>query len=81
MTDQFKEQTPEQERRQFWESHLEEWSLSGLSQVKYSRQNNLRSNHFTYWKRKFQRQALCQTHLGVPDRLGDNGGACKLRFF
>ena len=56
MTDQLKEQT--QERRRFWKSHIEGWSLSGLNQAKYCRQNNLRSNRFTYWKRKFQRENL-----------------------
>ena len=58
MTDQLKEQNPGQERRQLWESHIEGWSLSRLSQAKYCRQNNLRSNRFTYWKRKFQRENL-----------------------
>jgi hypothetical protein len=56
MTDQLKEQN--QERRRFWKSHIEGWSLSGLSQTKYCRQNNLRSNRFTYWKRKFERENL-----------------------
>ena len=56
MTDQLKEKN--QERRRAWKSHIEGWSLSGLSQTKYCRQNNLRSNRFTYWKRKFQRENL-----------------------
>ena len=42
------------ERRQFWQSHLDAWALTGLSQAEYCRQNNLKTHRFTYWKRKYK---------------------------
>jgi len=43
------------ERRQFWQSHLDAWALTGLSQAEYCRQNNLKTHRFTYWKRKYKK--------------------------
>jgi len=63
MTDQIQEGNPNQERCQYWQAHIEAWTRSnGLSQVEYCRQNGLRPNRFTYWKRKF----LIITDLGDP---------------
>lgn len=41
-----------EEKRRFWEEHLERWEASGNSQNAYCRQNNLRLNRFMYWKKK-----------------------------
>jgi hypothetical protein len=40
------------EKKRYWESHLESWSRSGLSQAEYCRQNGIRIKGFGYWKRK-----------------------------
>ena len=58
MADQLQKQNPYQERRQFWQTHVETWSLTGLSQTEYCRQNNLKPARFTYWKRKFKKESL-----------------------
>ena len=46
------------ERRKFWQSHIDAWARTGLSQAEYCRQNNLKTHRFTYWKRKFHRENL-----------------------
>ena len=66
MADQLQEQNPDQKRRQFWQSHLKAWSLTGLSQIEYCRQNDLKANRFTYWKRKFQRENLPVEFVRIP---------------
>jgi len=45
-------------RRKFWQSNIDAWALTGLSQAEYCRQNNLKAHRFTYWKRKFYRENL-----------------------
>ena len=47
-----------EKRIQFWKFHIDIWSKSGLAQNAYCRKNNLKSNRFTYWKNKFNRQNL-----------------------
>ena len=47
MTDQL--QKKNQKRLQFWQEHLKAWALTELSQREYCRQNNLKTNRFTYW--------------------------------
>lgn len=58
MADQLQKQNSYQKRRQLWKTHIEAWPLTGLSQAEYCRQNNLKTNRFTYWKRKFEKESL-----------------------
>lgn len=44
------------DKRRFWKVHIRAWERSGLSQIEYCHRNNLRSNQFTYWKTKFNRE-------------------------
>ena len=44
------------DKRRFWKVHIQAWERSGFSQNEYCRRNNLRSNQFTYWKTKFNRE-------------------------
>ena len=37
----------------YWESHLESWSQSGLTQADYCRRHNLNYNKFCRWKERF----------------------------
>ena len=39
--------------RETWRNRLEEWKESGLTQVEYCRQNNLKMAQFFYWNKKF----------------------------
>ena len=56
MADRSKEAS--EKRVQFWRSHIDQWSRSGLTQNAYCRKNNLKANQLTYWKNKFKRQNL-----------------------
>ena len=47
-----------EERVIFWKSHIEQWSVSGISQLAYCRQYDLIPHRFGYWKRKFKQQNL-----------------------
>lgn len=39
-------------KRKQWETHIEEWQRSGLSQAEYCKRNQLRDNQLTYWKKR-----------------------------
>lgn len=52
----FKRSTRASSKREFWESHIENWARSGFSQAEYCRQNNLRIKSFGYWKRKLTKK-------------------------
>ncbi len=41
-----------EQKRRFWQGHLEKWQASGCSQVEYCRRNDLRENQLSYWKKK-----------------------------
>ena len=53
-----------QERRRFWEHHLEQCHTSGLSQVEYCRRHGLSIKTFTYYKRTIAKAPL--TLVEVP---------------
>ena len=40
-------------KRQFWKEQVQLWQESGLSQKEYCRQNDLRENQLTYWKKRY----------------------------
>lgn len=46
------------ERARFWRSHIDQWSVSKLTQTEYCRKNDLSRTRFTYWKVKFKKQNL-----------------------
>lgn len=54
------------EREQFWRSHLEAWTSSGLSQAEYCRQNDLNIARFGYWKRRFSKEHMPVEFVQVP---------------
>ena len=45
-------------RARFWRSHIDQWSVSELTQTEYCRKNDLSRTRFTYWKVKFKTQNL-----------------------
>ena len=45
------------EKREYWNSHIEAWKQSGLSQIDYCRQKDLSRHRFTYWKCKRDRES------------------------
>ena len=44
------------DKRRFWKVHIRAWERSGFTQIEYCHRSNLRSNQFTYWKTKFNRE-------------------------
>jgi len=40
--------------QQYWQSALQKWAASGLSQAEFCRQNNIKLNRFYAWKSKLQ---------------------------
>ncbi len=50
------QKTKLEEKRRFWQQHVEDWQAVQLSQAQYCRKNNLKVHRFIYWKKKFQRQ-------------------------
>lgn len=41
-----------EQNRTYWKQHIENWRSSGLTQVAYCRQHELRAHQFTYWKKR-----------------------------
>ena len=41
-----------EQKRRYWQGHIESWKRSGLSQVEYCRRQSLSIKNFGYWKRK-----------------------------
>ena len=39
-------------KRDYWNSHLERWQESGLSQSDYCREHDLKDHQFVYWKKR-----------------------------
>lgn len=39
-----------EEKRRYWEDHVNQWQSSGESQSNYCRQHQLHLHQFTYWK-------------------------------
>ena len=46
------DQQTTQNKRRFWEHHLEQWRQSGLSQLAYCRKHDLKPHRFYYWRRR-----------------------------
>jgi hypothetical protein len=40
---------------QYWESHIQAWQKTDLSQSEYCRKNKLKSNRFWYWRKRIER--------------------------
>ena len=45
------------EKQEYWNSHIEAWKQSGLSQIDYCIQNDLSKHRFTYWKCKKHKES------------------------
>jgi len=54
------------EKHRYWKQHIEQWFKSGLSQVEYCRQNNLKIRQFNYFKSKFKKDNLPVQFVQVP---------------
>jgi len=46
------EELDPREKRRFWVDHIQAWQASGISQVEYCRQNNLKMHQWWYWRKR-----------------------------
>jgi len=60
-----KEELNPKEKRKYWEDHFRAWEQSGLSQVEYQRQNNLKNHLWWYWRKRIS-QATDRDVTFVP---------------
>jgi len=59
-----------QHKRRIWKELIECWQHSGLSQVAYCRERELKPHQFTYWKNRF---AQTEADISfVPLRFSQN---------
>ena len=42
-----------EQKRSYWKQHIESWQETGLTQVEYCRQHNLKHHQLVYWKKRF----------------------------
>ena len=40
-------------KRTYWKQHIDSWQETGLTQVEYCRQHNLKHHQLVYWKKRF----------------------------
>ncbi len=66
------------ERATFWKSHIEQWSVSGISQLAYCRQCDLIPHRFGYWKRKFKQQNFPVEFVQIPEPMHIHQSGLKL---
>jgi hypothetical protein len=41
-----------QQKHSFWKHHLEHWQQSGLSQLPYCREHQLKTHRFYFWRQR-----------------------------
>ena len=42
-----------EQKRTYWKQHIDSWQETGLTQVEYCRQHNLKHHQLVYWKKRF----------------------------
>jgi hypothetical protein len=70
-------------KRDYWKRHIDSWQASGLSQVKYCRQNDLKDHLFVYWKKRIVKPEAAakfiSLNLGSVSEKRATQPACPLR--
>ncbi len=58
-----------EQKRILWKQHIDSWQETGLTQVEYCRQHNLKHHQLVYWKKRFLKT---ETDVSfVPLKLDD----------
>jgi len=61
-----------EQKRSYWKQHIDSWQQTGLTQVEYCRQHNLKHHQLVYWKKRFLKT---ETDVSfVPLKLEDRTG-------
>jgi len=55
-----------EEKREYWLSHIENWGKSGLSQAEYCREQDLIYSRFIYWKALWKKAPKAPAFVPVP---------------
>jgi hypothetical protein len=55
-----------QQKRNFWETHLQAWQASGVSQAGYCRKHGLSHKSFVYWKKRLVSARVSASLVEVP---------------
>ena len=42
-----------EQKHTYWKQHIDSWQETGLTQVEYCRQHNLKHHQLVYWKKRF----------------------------
>ena len=67
--DQLSRAEQHEQKRSYWKQHIDSWQETGLTQVEYCRQNNLKHHQLVYWKKRFLKT---ETDVSfVPIKLED----------
>lgn len=53
-------------KEQFWRNHFAAWETSGLTQVDYCKQNDLKLANFTYWRTRSNKKRSKFIALSAP---------------
>jgi hypothetical protein len=72
-----------QQKRAFWETHVEQWQRSELSQSAYCRHNDLKAHLFFYWRRRILEPTsdVSFVPLALPANRVANQRAADVRIF
>jgi len=58
-----------EQKRSYWKQHIDSWQQTGLTQVEYCRQHNLKHHQLVYWKKRFLKAETVVSF--VPLKLED----------
>ncbi|WP_299197178.1 hypothetical protein [uncultured Amphritea sp.] len=59
-----------EQKRTFWQKHIDGWQQSGLSQPEYCKQHDLKLANFGYWRTRLSKPK--RSNKFIPVDLGPN---------
>jgi len=59
----------QEEKKQFWQDHIEAWERSGLNQSQYCRRQGLNKDAYFYWKKKLSQDSSSLSLVPVPVKI------------
>ena len=57
---------PTSSKEQFWQTHFIAWEASGLSQIEYCKQHDLKPSNFAYWRTRANKKRRKFMPLSPP---------------
>jgi transposase len=59
----------QEEKKQFWQDHIQAWRRSGLNQSEYCRRQGLNKDAYFYWKKKLSQDSSPLSLVPVPVKI------------